>query len=86
MVAGDRAWRVVFTKQAQKDARKLAAAGLRPKPRATVSTPVTWKELEHGVAIEDFRMDNVPSRVRKLGDLWQPLLVKTGRVKLEEFF
>ena len=25
------AWRVVFTKQAQKDARKLAASGLRPK-------------------------------------------------------
>jgi toxin YoeB len=24
-------WRLVFTKQAQKDARKLAAAGLRPK-------------------------------------------------------
>lgn len=24
-------WRVVFTKQAQEDARKLAAAGLRPK-------------------------------------------------------
>lgn len=24
-------WNVVFTKQAQKDARKLAAAGLRPK-------------------------------------------------------
>ena len=26
-----RAWRVVFTRQAQKDARKLAAGGLRPK-------------------------------------------------------
>jgi len=26
-----RAWRVVFTKQAQKDARKLAAVGLRDK-------------------------------------------------------
>ena len=26
-----RPWRVVFTKQAQKDAGKLAAAGLRPK-------------------------------------------------------
>ena len=25
------AWRVVFTKQAQKDARRLASAGLRPK-------------------------------------------------------
>jgi Txe/YoeB family toxin of toxin-antitoxin system len=24
-------WQVVFTKQAQKDARKLASAGLRPK-------------------------------------------------------
>lgn len=29
MVAG--AWRVVYTRQAQKDARKLAQAGLRPK-------------------------------------------------------
>lgn len=24
-------WRIVFTKQAQKDSKKLAAAGLRPK-------------------------------------------------------
>jgi Txe/YoeB family toxin of toxin-antitoxin system len=31
LVAAPRAWRVVFTKQAQKDARKLDAAGLRPK-------------------------------------------------------
>jgi toxin YoeB len=27
-------WRVVFTKQAQKDARKLAAAGLKDKAQA----------------------------------------------------
>ena len=27
-------WRVVFTRQAQKDAKKLAAAGLRPKAEA----------------------------------------------------
>jgi toxin YoeB len=31
LVAAPRAWRVVFTKQAQKDARRLNAAGLRPK-------------------------------------------------------
>jgi Txe/YoeB family toxin of toxin-antitoxin system len=31
LVEAGPAWRVVFTKQAQKDARKLAAAGLRPK-------------------------------------------------------
>jgi Txe/YoeB family toxin of toxin-antitoxin system len=31
LVAAGSAWRVVFTKQAQKDARKLAAAGLRTR-------------------------------------------------------
>ena len=67
--------------------RTLASIySVRPKPRATVSTPVTWKELERGVTIEDFRMDNVPARLRKLGDLWAPLLEKKGRVKLEKFF
>jgi bifunctional non-homologous end joining protein LigD len=67
--------------------RTLASIySVRPKPRATVSTPVTWKELERGVTIEDFRMDNVPTRLRKLDDLWAPLLEKKGRVKLEKFF
>jgi bifunctional non-homologous end joining protein LigD len=67
--------------------RTLASIySVRPKPRATVSTPVTWKELERGVTIEDFRMDNVPGRVRKLGDLWEAVLDKKGRVKLEKFF
>ena len=67
--------------------RTLASIySVRPKPRATVSTPVTWKELEKGVTIEDFRMDNVPARLRKLGDLWEPVLAKKGRVKLEKFF
>jgi bifunctional non-homologous end joining protein LigD len=54
----------------------------RPKPRATVSTPVTWKELERGIAIEDFHIGNVPARVRKLGDLWKPLLAARGRFDL----
>ena len=30
-------WRVVFTKQAQKDARHLAAAGLKPKAQTLLS-------------------------------------------------
>jgi bifunctional non-homologous end joining protein LigD len=55
----------------------------RPKKRATVSTPVTWREVEGGIAIEDFRIDNVPARVAKLGDLWKPLLAKRGRFRLE---
>jgi bifunctional non-homologous end joining protein LigD len=55
----------------------------RPKKNAPVSTPVTWREIERGIAIEDFRIDNVPSRVAKLGDLWKPLLATRGRFKLE---
>ena len=31
-------WQVVFTRQAQKDARNLAAAGLRPKAEALLDT------------------------------------------------
>jgi len=65
--------------------RTLASVySVRPKPHATVSTPVTWAEVEKGIAIEDFRVDNVPSRIRKLGDLWKPLLEKTGRFPLEK--
>src|SRR5713101_9775028 len=47
---------------------------VRPRAEATVSTPVTWKEVEKGVRIEDFTMKNVPARVTTLGDLWKPLL------------
>src|SRR5258706_13478601 len=64
--------------------RTLASIySVRPQPRATVSTPVTWDELERGVAIEDYRIDNGPVRVAKLGDLWKPLLQKPGRIDLE---
>jgi bifunctional non-homologous end joining protein LigD len=56
----------------------------RPKPGATVSTPVTWEEIEDGIRIEDFHIGNVPERVRATGDLWAPLLAKKGRVKLEQ--
>jgi bifunctional non-homologous end joining protein LigD len=66
--------------------RTLASVySVRPKPQATVSTPVTWQEVERGVRIEDFTMLNVPQRVKKLGDLWEPLLRKKGRVRLERF-
>ncbi len=55
--------------------RTLASIySVRPTPFAGVSTPVTWEEIEHGVRIDDFRIDNVVDRVRELGDLWKPLL------------
>jgi bifunctional non-homologous end joining protein LigD len=64
--------------------RTLASVySVRPRPEAPVSTPVTWKEVERGMRIEDFRLDNVPARIRKVGDLWAPLLAQRGRVRLE---
>jgi bifunctional non-homologous end joining protein LigD len=67
--------------------RTLASIySVRPQPKATVSTPITWKELEQGVRIEDFRMDNVRQRIKKLGDLWAPLLAQKGRARLESFY
>src|SRR5437762_11313482 len=60
--------------------RTLASIySVRPHPRAAVSTPVTWEEIEEGVTIDDFRVDNVPKRLAKLGDLWKPLLSAKGR-------
>jgi bifunctional non-homologous end joining protein LigD len=66
--------------------RTLASIySVRPKPRAPVSTPVTWEEVERGIAIEDFRIDNVPARLAEVGDLWAPLLAKKGRYDLRKF-
>jgi bifunctional non-homologous end joining protein LigD len=67
--------------------RTLASIySVRPHPRACVSTPVTWEEIDRGITIEDFRIDNVPARVRRRGDLWAPLVADEGRVDLGRFF
>jgi bifunctional non-homologous end joining protein LigD len=63
--------------------RTLASIySVRPRPKAPVSTPVTWKEVDKGCQIEDFRLDNVRQRIAKVGDLWKPLLQARGRVDL----
>jgi len=65
--------------------RTLASVySVRPTKRATVSTPLTWDEIEHGAAPEDFRLDNVRERFRRTGDLWKPLLHQTRRTNLQE--
>ncbi|HSL24308.1 MAG TPA: non-homologous end-joining DNA ligase [Vicinamibacterales bacterium] len=66
--------------------RTLASIySVRPRPQAPVSTPVTWEEVERGIRIEDFRLDNVPARIAEVGDLWKPLLAAKGRARLEKF-
>jgi bifunctional non-homologous end joining protein LigD len=64
--------------------RTLASVySVRPRVAATVSTPVTWEEVEAGVETADFTLANVPARVREVGDLWRPLLHRRGRFDLE---
>jgi bifunctional non-homologous end joining protein LigD len=63
--------------------RTLASVySVRPKPRATVSAPVTWAEVQKGIRLEDFRIDNMPARVARRGDLWKVLLSRQGRFDL----
>jgi bifunctional non-homologous end joining protein LigD len=59
---------------------------VRPRPLATVSTPITWAEVERGVEIEDFRLDNSRARFDAVGDLWKPILAARGRTNLAAFF
>jgi bifunctional non-homologous end joining protein LigD len=66
--------------------RTLASIySVRPRPMATVSTPVTWTEIDKGCRIEDFRLDNVRKRIARTGDLWKPLLRSRGRVNLGKY-
>jgi bifunctional non-homologous end joining protein LigD len=66
--------------------RTLASVySVRPRSRATVSAPVTWDEVARGVTTEDFRIDNVPDRVARLGDLWAPLNTARARFDLARF-
>jgi bifunctional non-homologous end joining protein LigD len=63
--------------------RTLASIySIRPTPFAGASMPVTWDELEAGVRIDDFRIDNAPARLKEVGDLWKPVLAKTKRFDL----
>jgi bifunctional non-homologous end joining protein LigD len=55
---------------------------VRATPRATVSTPVEWSEVEAGVELDDFRLDNVRERFARVGDLWAPMRAANGRFDL----
>jgi bifunctional non-homologous end joining protein LigD len=66
--------------------RTLASVySVRPRPKATVSAPVTWDEVAAGFRMNDFNLRNMPERVRERGDLYQPVLDEKGRVELENF-
>ena len=64
-------WRVVFTKQAQKDAKKLSAAGLRPKAEKLIEilrenpyqTPPPFEKLLGDLSGAFSRRINIQHRI-----------------------
>ena len=67
----------VFVDWSQNNAAKTTVApySLRARPRPTVSTPVTWEEVESCRAAEDlvFTAPDVLARIEKHGDLFAAL-------------
>jgi bifunctional non-homologous end joining protein LigD len=71
----------VFVDWSQNDQHKttINVYSLRAKNRPTVSTPVTWEEVDQCLKKEDpellvFTSDQTLARVEKNGDVWAPLL------------
>jgi len=62
--------------QNRKGQTLAAAYSVRPKPGATVSTPLEWKEVKKGLQPSDFTIKNILKRLEKKGDLWKPVLEK----------
>jgi bifunctional non-homologous end joining protein LigD len=54
----------------------------RAKPGATVSMPLTWKQIEQGVKISDFTVKNVPALLKKKGDAWAEFFDQRQTLKL----
>lgn len=59
-----------------------AAFSARAKPGATVSMPLTWKQVEKGVKISDFTILNVPALINKNGNPWEDFFAKAQVLKL----
>ena len=49
---------------------------VRPKPGATVSTPLDWKEVNSKLDFREFTIHNIADRLKKHGDLFKGVLGK----------
>ena len=65
-----------------KRGQTLASAySVRPKPGATVSAPLEWKEVKKGLHPSQFTIKNMIARIEKKGDLFKPVLGKGINLK-----
>jgi bifunctional non-homologous end joining protein LigD len=55
----------------------VAPYSLRAHPKATVSTPLTWSEVEKGAFLPtDFTLKTVPNRIAEKGDVFAGVLTE----------
>jgi bifunctional non-homologous end joining protein LigD len=54
----------------------------RARAGATVSMPVTWKQIEQGLRISDFTIQNVPDLPKKQLDAWHGFFDKAYQLSL----
>ncbi len=54
---------------------------VRPKPEASVSTPLKWSEVTKSLKPTDFTIKNIPARLQKYGDLFKDTLGKGIDIK-----
>ena len=57
-----------------------SAYSARPKPGATVSAPLEWKEVKQGLHPSQFTIHNIKKRVSKKGDLFAGVLGKGANI------
>ena len=62
--------------QNRKGQTLAAPYSVRPKPGATVSTPLEWKEVKKGLNPADFTIRTIFKRLQKTGDIFTPVLGK----------
>ncbi|MBA4057118.1 MAG: DNA polymerase LigD, partial [Marivirga sp.] len=58
-----------------------SAYSLRPVPGASISTPLLWKEVKHGLDPLDFTIKNITKRLDKTGDLFGGVLTDKNNLK-----
>ena len=60
-----------------REGQTLAAPySVRPKPGATVSTPLNWNEVKAGLFPENFTIMNILQRLKQTGDSFKEVLGK----------